>query len=142
MRFYAIFVPFLCGQVSSFIFPLRPKQIRSLSPLHVKDLERDIEERSRRNAKVGAGEVAAGAVLGGLIGGPFGMCLPCYESGLDHDRVSHATILSPIDIKEPYSGPRLDPIWGPRVHWKEPAKKRWSGWASPKRCCNRLGMSG
>jgi hypothetical protein len=33
---------------------------------------RELEEKSRRNAKPGAGEVAAGAILGGLLGGPFG----------------------------------------------------------------------
>jgi hypothetical protein len=35
--------------------------------------EREIDESSRRNAKdIGMGEIAAGAVLGGLVLGPFG----------------------------------------------------------------------
>jgi hypothetical protein len=88
-----LFVPLLFGRVSS-AFILQQKPISYPHELRVKDLEKDIEERSRRNAKGGAGEVAAGAVLGGLLGGPFGRCLPCYESGLDHNRLSHATILT------------------------------------------------
>jgi hypothetical protein len=40
--------------------------------LHDTQLDREIEENSRRKAKNGGGEVAAGAILGGLILGPFG----------------------------------------------------------------------
>jgi hypothetical protein len=38
-----------------------------------KRLEREIEERSRKSASGGVGESAAGALLGGLLLGPFGM---------------------------------------------------------------------
>jgi hypothetical protein len=47
----------------------------SLAPttiLHDKQLDKEIDENSRRKAKIGGGEVAAGAILGGLILGPFG----------------------------------------------------------------------
>lgn len=37
-----------------------------------RQLDQEIDENSRRKAKAGGGEVAAGAVLGGLIFGPFG----------------------------------------------------------------------
>jgi hypothetical protein len=40
--------------------------------LHDAQLDKEIEENSRRKAKLGGGEVAAGAILGGLILGPFG----------------------------------------------------------------------
>jgi hypothetical protein len=40
--------------------------------LHDKQLDKEIDENSRRKAKNGGGEVAAGAILGGLILGPFG----------------------------------------------------------------------
>lgn len=40
--------------------------------LHDNKFGRDIEEASRRKAKGGAGETVAGALLGGLLLGPFG----------------------------------------------------------------------
>ena len=41
--------------------------------LHNDKLNRDLGERSRQSAQgQGGGEMAAGAVLGGLIAGPFG----------------------------------------------------------------------
>lgn len=45
----------------------------ALQPLANDNLRRELEERSLRKASgKGGGEMAAGAVLGGLLGGPFG----------------------------------------------------------------------
>ena len=45
----------------------------ALPPLANDNLRRELEERSMRKASgKGGGEMAAGAVLGGLLGGPFG----------------------------------------------------------------------
>lgn len=73
MKIRTVCLSLLCSQSSAFLHPPRLTYASSMPPLKGNDLERDIEERSRKNAKVGAGEVAAGALLGGLIGGPFGM---------------------------------------------------------------------
>lgn len=62
----------LLATSSAFSSPLHSSRTHSNVILRDKDLERDIEEKSLRNARGGGGEVAAGAILGGLIGGPFG----------------------------------------------------------------------
>jgi len=49
-----------------------PKKKRFVAPLQLNKFDRDIEENSRRKAQGGAGETVAGALLGGLLLGPFG----------------------------------------------------------------------
>lgn len=58
-------------QCSAFVSPLVS---RSPSALYSDRFNRDLEERSRRRAEgQGAGEMLAGAVLGTLVAGPFGL---------------------------------------------------------------------
>lgn len=45
---------------------------RSTTSLKSNRFNRDMEENSRRKAQGGAAETAAGAILGGLLLGPFG----------------------------------------------------------------------
>ena len=61
------------------VYSLQPANLRQrfpkLSPfrLHSDRFNRDLDERSRSRAQgEGAGEMAAGAILGGLLLGPFG----------------------------------------------------------------------
>ena len=71
----------LCGGVDAFTpagkIPRNPfPQAVSIRPTNnvLKDrrLQQEIDENSRRRARGGTGETAAGAILGGLLLGPFG----------------------------------------------------------------------
>ena len=56
----------------AFALPSAIKARTTTVALHDNKLRQDIEQRSLQNAKGGMGETAAGAVLGGLLLGPFG----------------------------------------------------------------------
>lgn len=74
MRLPRTVLLFLALVASTEAFALTATTTRIPTVLHDKKMQRDIEERSLRNAKGGMGETAAGAVLGGLLLGPFGTC--------------------------------------------------------------------
>jgi hypothetical protein len=57
-----------------FVFPRLALVVSRLEPLRIDRFNRDLEERSRRRAEgLGGGEAIAGAVLGTLVAGPFGL---------------------------------------------------------------------
>lgn len=64
---------------ASFLPPDRNSHVRQPTAVLDGQWNREIDENSRRKAKGGMGETAAGAVLGGLMLGPFGACRDCVE---------------------------------------------------------------
>ena len=66
-------VPTAGGVRSTASLPSAPRTSRPQTAVYDKRWDREIDENSRRKAQTGGmGETAAGAVLGGLLLGPFG----------------------------------------------------------------------
>lgn len=78
IHYLSVFLVFSLGFVkqacNGFVLPKSVDSFARLTPLHNDRFKRDLEERSRRRAEgQGGGEAIAGALLGTLVAGPFGL---------------------------------------------------------------------
>ena len=106
---------------------------RPTTHLSDKNLQRDIEERSRRNAQGGAGETVAGAVLGSLLFGPFGKCVPRWVVPIDASKmISHTHHAQELSLEHP-----SDPVLGPKTLSTALANRNWNDSALLKKCWTR-----